>query len=115
MRDMLSRVGQPQVTKTTMTPPKQNLDIGTLIAMLAMMGDQFGGKDQPCDAAHPCQAPKLCVGGKCIDPEKYSGSETDNPWGQDLGAESGGGFGGGAANGITPALLMQLISGMTGR
>jgi hypothetical protein len=116
MRDMLSRTGEPSVTTTKVTPPKENLDIGMLVAML-MMSNMFkkpAGQDLSTLNAMPAGDSGASILGSLgssaipgLTPD-YSG----NPARIDSGLMAGGA---GAGGGLTPELLFKILLGMGGR
>ncbi len=117
MRDMLARVGQPAVTKTTVQPPKQKLDIGSLIAMLMMMGDQFSKPDvsDPSNIINPMEIlGPMGSGGAFGGMMEGVPGTSPNPTapGTPFSMEN---MGMGAGAGITPSLLMRILTGMRGR
>jgi hypothetical protein len=115
MRDMLARVGQPRVSTTTVEPPKQKLDIGSLIMMLMMQG-MFQGKGAQGDvstldampspdswASVPDSLGPEAVPGLTPD---YSGNPAQIPGMAQLG---------GQMSGLTPEMLFKVLLGMRGR
>jgi hypothetical protein len=126
MRDMLARVGEPIVTKTTVEPPKQKLDLGTLMMMLMMQGmfKKSGGEDLSAlntmpspgsmtsvlDALGPSAIPGLMGGGGGM--EAVSGAI---PMASVGGAAFGGGGDTGGFSGLTPEMLFKVLLGMGGR
>jgi hypothetical protein len=117
MRDMLARVGEPIVTKTTVEPPKQKLDLGTLMMMLMMQGmfqGKGGGASDSSNIMNSMEilGPMGSGGGFGGGVEAVSGAI---PMASVGGAAFGGGGDTGGLSGLTPEMLFKVLLGMGGR
>lgn len=117
MRDMLARVGEPVVSTTTVQPPKQKLDIGSLMMML-MMSNMFKkpgvNVSDPSNIMNPAEilGPMGSEGGFGGSMEMVSGG---SPFGSSGGAGIGQAGDAGGFSGLTPEMLFKVLLGMRGR